>query len=316
MTVRHAGGADDERAVRAITCLLWPGGCLFSLSSRPDASAERAEGGPPRLSRHALVAAFVRAGGLQLLSLSPSRFDADPADPIERAAPCWTAHLRKPSRRALAETAVAAARAPRVSGAAREPAVWDGATAELGLPCSPGASADALAAALAARFGHMPRARVVRADIRTHALDASRTALVTPTNTACCMGGGFDAAVAARLGWSTGWPESASPNPLQRAVGSGAQEGGGGWECAACLPVGQAVAVAVQPALEAGVPAAACDAACALDGCVAKRHGLRWLVAAPPMALPAAPLVLRCLRCASSAHRASSAPPSGRAGEA
>lgn len=287
--LRESNGA---AAARAIARLLRPGGRLLSLCGRQaEDEEEPPEGdegqprrcGPPRLSREEAIAAFEEHGGLELVSIAPGRFDTTPAYSA-RGPPCWVAMLRKPS------SSRAAAMAPGADELPRVPAGWAARTTSLELLCSPRESADATAAALAAHFGHLPRVSVVRADIRTLEFRQPRSALITPANTRCCMGGGFDASVAARLGWPAGWPESPAPNPLQVRVRDSARPGGsdagrvgggyGGVEgeqpAEIELPIGQAIAVPLAPGeLQAKDPGLT---------------GLCWLIASPTMALPAAPL--------------------------
>lgn len=161
------------------------------------------------------------------------------------------------------------------------PAAWASSTATLELLCSPRASADGIADALADRFGHLPRAAVMRADVRARELSAPRTALLTPSNTSCCMGGGFDAAIAARLGWHAGWPESAQPNPLQLLLLPPSLPSP---PTPPTLRVGRAIAVPITP------EASARGAAPGRPGTQGGLGGMRWLIAAPTMDLPAAPL--------------------------
>jgi O-acetyl-ADP-ribose deacetylase (regulator of RNase III) len=154
---------------------------------------------------------------------------------------------------------------------------------EAGLPID---FADALAAELASTFAHLPRVELVRtSNLSRLELTFPATALVTPANTACCMGGGFDAAIAARLGWVAGPPDSRELNPLQRSLlsGTGTRAEGAENGAPALLPVGSAVAVplALDDSSMAG--------ALAQEG-ASSWSGVRWLIAAPTMALPAQPL--------------------------
>lgn len=278
---------DGPSAARAISRLVRPGGRLLVLCGRREGEhaargAAGASSGPPALTREEVVEPFCapepRGAGLRLLSLAEGRFDwtdSYRAAPGAVAPPCWVAEFAREPAGGRPEGVVAGAPAQ-----AREPpAAWVRASQALTFVCSARESGDAAAAALARAFGCVPRVQLWRGDVRELSVEGGGTAVVCPANTVGCLGGGWDAAVCALLGWEAGPPDSATPNPLQRAISAAAAAGGaegGGGGLLAELPVGAALAVELGGQVGAAAPWAA--------------SGVRWLVAAPTMALPARPL--------------------------